>query len=161
MVEWVMIFGIGFLVACVCLLMLAPAFHERAVRLTTRRVLATMPMTIAEAQVEIDRLRAEFAMANRRLALCVDNLNTRLACQLAETGKKAVEVHNLKVELDEKNTLIAGLQEERPAPTPSPGVTLLDLAFARTLGRRGTKPIAGGPWLQRVIGREPRKTKLA
>jgi hypothetical protein len=159
MVEWVMIFGIGFLVACVCLLMLAPAFHERAVRLTTRRVLATMPITIAEAQAEVDRLRAEFAVANRRLEVCIDNLNTRLACQYAETGKKAAEVHNLKVELDEKNALIAALQG-RPSEAVLEYVTLLDLALARKRRQEALLfPVRS--LLQRMTGREPAKAKVA
>src|SRR5437660_5617222 len=111
MVEWLMIFSIGFLMACIGMLTLAPVFHDRAVRLTTRRLLATIPMTMTEVQAEVDHLRAEFAMSNRRLEVCVDNLNTRLACQIAETGKKAVEVHNLKAELDEKNAQIAALED--------------------------------------------------
>ena len=44
MIEWVMYFGIGFLAAALLGLLLLPAVHNRAVRLTMKRLEASTPL---------------------------------------------------------------------------------------------------------------------
>jgi hypothetical protein len=46
---------------------LIPLVHARTVRLTTRRLEAVLPESMAEVQAEKDLLPAEFAMSTRRL----------------------------------------------------------------------------------------------
>ena len=67
MIESIMLFGIGFLVASLLGLVVVPLVHNRAVRLTVRRLEAATPLSMAEIQAEKDQLRAEFAMSTRRL----------------------------------------------------------------------------------------------
>ena len=67
MIESIMYFGIGFLLAALSVLIVAPLVHDRAVRLTMRRVEATIPLSMAELQADKDLQRAEFAMSTRRL----------------------------------------------------------------------------------------------
>ncbi len=67
MIEPIMFFGIGFLVASLFGLVLIPLVHNRAVRLTMRRLEAATPLSMAEIQADKDQLRAEFAMSTRRL----------------------------------------------------------------------------------------------
>jgi len=55
-------------------LMIVPLVHNRAVRLTTRRMEAATPLSMAEIQADKDQLRAEFAMSARRLEMNVDQL---------------------------------------------------------------------------------------
>ncbi len=50
-------------------LMIVPLVHNRAVRLTTKRLEAATPLSMAEIQADKDQLRAEFAMAARRLEM--------------------------------------------------------------------------------------------
>src|SRR5258707_14318090 len=87
MIEPIMYFGIGFLVAALIGLVVVPLVHGRAVRLTMRRLEAATPLSMAEIQADKDQLRAEFAMSTRRLEVSVENLRTMSTSQLYDIGK--------------------------------------------------------------------------
>ncbi|MGA3310303.1 MAG: hypothetical protein ABSD08_17095 [Xanthobacteraceae bacterium] len=110
MVEPIMYFGIGFLVAAFFGLLFVPIVHDRAVRLTMRRLEAATPLSIAEIRADKDQLRAEFAMSTRRLEMSVEQMKTRTTTQLAELGKKADAINQLKKELGEKTATIFALE---------------------------------------------------
>src|SRR6187402_1856057 len=110
MIEPIMYFGIGFLVAALIGLVVVPLVHNRAVRLTMRRLEAATPLSMAEIQADKDQLRAEFAMSTRRLEMSVDQLKTKSTSQLAELGKKGDAINRLKVELGEKTAAIFALE---------------------------------------------------
>ena len=112
MIEPIMYFGIGFLFATLCGLVLVPLIHNRAVRLTKKRLEAAAPLSMAELQADKDHLRAEFAMSTRKLELVVDQLKAEGAGQLAELGKKADAINIFKAELDDKVAQIEQLQAE-------------------------------------------------
>ena len=99
MIESSMYFGMGFLLAVLSVLVVAPLVHGRAVRLTTRRLEATIPLSMAEIHADKDMLRAEFAMSTRRLETNVEQLKTKSASQLAEIGRKGDAINRLKIEL--------------------------------------------------------------
>ena len=109
MIEPIMFFGIGFLVASLFGLVLIPLVHNRAVRLTMRRLEAATPLSMAEIQADKDQLRAEFAMSTRRLELSVEQMKAKTTSQLAELGKKTDAINRLKVELGEKTAAIFSL----------------------------------------------------
>ncbi|MBI5128915.1 MAG: hypothetical protein HZA66_05700 [Rhodopseudomonas palustris] len=115
MVEQIMYLAIGFLVAMLLALMIAPLVHNRAVRLTTKRLEAATPLSMAEIQADKDQLRAEFAMSARRLEMSVDQLKNKTTSQLAELGRKSDAVNRLKVELAEKNEAIFTLEAREKA----------------------------------------------
>jgi chromosome segregation ATPase len=115
MVEPIMYFAIGFLVAMLCALMIVPLVHNRAVRLTTRRLEAATPLSMAEIQADKDQLRAEFAMSARRLEMNVDQLKNKTTSQLAELGKKTDAINRMKIELGEKNAAIFALEAREKA----------------------------------------------
>jgi chromosome segregation ATPase len=106
MIEPVMFFGIGFLVAALLGLLFVPLVHNRAVRLTMRRLEAATPLSIAEIRADKDQLRAEFAMSTRRLEMSVEQMKARTTGQLAELGKKTDAINQLKRELGEKTAAI-------------------------------------------------------
>src|SRR6266851_10390173 len=106
MIEPIMFFGIGFLAASLVGLIIVPFVHGRAVRLTTRRLEAATPLSMAEIQADKDQLRAEFAMSARRLEMSVDQLKNKTTSQLAELGKKSDAINRMKLELGEKNATI-------------------------------------------------------
>jgi len=110
MIEPIMFFGIGFLVAALIGLVVVPLVHGRAVRLTMRRLEAATPLSMAEIQADKDQLRAEFAMSTRRLEMSVEQLKTKSTSQLAELGKKGDAVNRLKIELGEKTATIFALE---------------------------------------------------
>jgi len=110
MVEPIMYFGIGFLFASLFGLVLIPLVHNRAVRLTMKRLEAATPLSMAEIQADKDQLRAEFAMSTRRLEMSVEQLKARTTTQLAEIGKKSDAINRLKLELGEKTATIFALE---------------------------------------------------
>lgn len=110
MVEPIMYVAIGFLVSMLFGLMIVPLVHSRAVRLTTKRLEAATPLSMAEIQADKDQLRAEFAMSARRLEMSVDQLKNKTSSQLAELGKKSDAINRLKIELGEKNATIFSLE---------------------------------------------------
>src|SRR5262245_11850151 len=110
MIEPIMYFGIGFLVAALIGLVVVPLVHNRAVRLTMRRLDAATLLSMAEIQADKDQLRAEFAMSTRRLEMSVEQLKAKCTSQLAELGKKGDAINRLKVELGEKTAAIFALE---------------------------------------------------
>ncbi|MGE0565812.1 MAG: hypothetical protein AB7O50_14990 [Pseudolabrys sp.] len=110
MIEPIMYSGIGFLLASLIALVIIPLVHNRAVRLTMRRLEAATPLSMAEIQADKDQLRAEFAMSTRRLEMAVEQLKGRSTGQLAELGKKGDAINRLKAELGEKTATIFALE---------------------------------------------------
>jgi chromosome segregation ATPase len=115
MVEPIMYFAIGFLVSTLLGLAIMPLVHGRAVRLTTKRLEAATPLSMAEIQADKDQLRAEFAMSARRLEMSVDQLKAKTTSQLAELGKKTDAINRMKFELGEKNATIFQLEAREKA----------------------------------------------
>jgi len=115
MIEPIMYLAIGFLVSMLFGLMIVPLVHNRAVRLTTRRLEAATPLSMAEIQADKDQLRAEFAMSARRLEMSVEQLKNRTTSQLADLGKKTDMINRMKIELGEKNATIFSLEAREKA----------------------------------------------
>jgi len=115
MIEPIMYLAIGFLVSMLFGLMIVPLVHNRAVRLTTRRLEAATPLSMAELQADNDQLRAEFAMSARRLEMNVEQLKNKTTSQLAELGKKSDAINRMKIELGEKNATIFSLEAREKA----------------------------------------------
>jgi len=110
MIEPIMFVGIGFLLASLLVLGVIPLVHARAERLTTRRMEALTPLSMAEIQADKDQLRAEFAMSTRRLEMSVEQLKAKTTNQLAEIGKKSDAIGRLKLELGEKTAALFALE---------------------------------------------------
>jgi chromosome segregation ATPase len=101
MIESIMYFGVGFLVAALLGLLFIPLVHNRAVRLTMKRLEASTPLSISEIRADKDQLRAEFAVSTRRLEMKIEKLKAQTTPQLAELGKKTDAINQLKKELAE------------------------------------------------------------
>ena len=115
MIEPIMFVGIGFLVAGLLVIGVIPLVHARAVRLTTRRLEAVTPLSMAEIQADKDQLRAEFAMSTRRLEMSVEQMKAKTTSQLAEIGKKSEAIGRLKLELGEKTAALFALEAQGEA----------------------------------------------
>jgi hypothetical protein len=102
LIEQAMVFALGFLVAGLAALVIAPAFWLRAVRLSTRRLEMQVPLSIREILAQRDLLRAEFAADRRRLEQKLAALNLIHANNLSELGRRTTL-------LVEKETALASL----------------------------------------------------
>jgi chromosome segregation ATPase len=79
--------------------MLVPFVHDRAVRLTTRRLEDAQP-SWAEVLADKDLQRAAFALSVRRLEIKLQDLKDKYACGLAELGRKSDAFNQLRIEAD-------------------------------------------------------------
>jgi len=100
MIEAVMYMLMGFLGGCLLALAVLPRVHDRAVRLTMRRLEGALPMSVAEIETERDLLRAEFAMSARRLELNIEQLNSKRTDLLVKLAKKNEVVNQVRAERD-------------------------------------------------------------
>jgi hypothetical protein len=106
----IMLLGIGFLTACLFMAMLAPLIHERAVRLTVRRLSAKRPRSVIDRRAHEDQLRAQFAVSILRLETAMGDTQAKAASQFCDVAKKSAEIHRLKTELRKSHVVILRFQ---------------------------------------------------
>jgi chromosome segregation ATPase len=114
MIEYALLVAVGFLLAGLLALLFAGPFWRRAVRLTTKRLEATMPMSPADIQADKDQLRAEYAVEIRRLEMAYEREKEHAARFLVERNKHKVEIAEMKARL---KALAADLAERENAST--------------------------------------------
>jgi hypothetical protein len=110
MLYSMMLLGIGFLTACLLMAALGPLIHERAVRLTVRRLSAKRPRSAIDRRAHEDQLRAQFAVSIRRLETAVEDAQAKAAGQLCDAARKSAEIDLLKTELRKRNIVILRFQ---------------------------------------------------
>lgn len=110
LIENIMYFALGLLLASLVALIILPAVWKRAVRLTKRRIEAATPITMAEFRADKDQLRAEFALSTRRLEMNVETLRKRLAEQLGDVNQKRSDLGLIKAERDKNLEIIRELE---------------------------------------------------
>jgi hypothetical protein len=145
MLYSIMLLSIGFLVACLLMAMLAPLIHERAVRLTVRRLLAKRPRSVIDRRAHEDQLRAQFAVSIRRLETAMEDAQAKATGHLCEVAKKSAEIHRLKTELRKLNVVILRFQARelmRRSMTRTI-IKLLVYLFARSKRQSGREPATG------------------
>jgi hypothetical protein len=99
MIEWLMFGALGFLLGCLLALALAPPLWNRAVKLTTRKLEATMPMSLNDIQADKDQLRAEFAIELRKVEVALDKAKEKATRELIEANKRRVDIAMLSSDL--------------------------------------------------------------
>ncbi|MGV3575433.1 MAG: hypothetical protein ACO1O4_09910 [Devosia sp.] len=113
LIENMMYFALGLLVAGLVALIVMPAVWKRAVRLTKRRIEAATPITLSEFRADKDQLRAEFALSTRRLEMNVETLRKRLAEQLSDVNQKRTDLGALKAEREQHVAVVAELENRQ------------------------------------------------
>jgi hypothetical protein len=107
MIDTVLHAALGFLTACLLSLIMAAPLWQRAVRLTTRRIEATLPMSMTDIQADKDQLRAQFAVELRKVEVALEKAKDKAARELVEANKRRVEIAALKEELETAKRRIA------------------------------------------------------
>jgi len=105
----IMLLGIGFLTAALFMAMLAPLIHERAVRLTVRR-LSRRGRSVIDRHAHEDQLRAQFAVTTLRLETAMRDTQAKAASHLCDVAKRAAELHRLRSELRKSHIVILRFQ---------------------------------------------------
>jgi hypothetical protein len=112
MINALMFGALGFFLGCLLALMLAPPLWNRAVKLTTRKLEATMPMSLNDIQADKDQLRAEFAIELRKVEVALEKAKEKATRELIEANKRRVEIAVLNTDLA---TVKGQLQENENA----------------------------------------------
>ncbi|MCG5237409.1 hypothetical protein [Xanthobacter oligotrophicus] len=99
MIEQIMYFTLGVLIATLVALLVLPAVWHRAVRLTTKRVEAAVPISIFEVQADKDQQRAFFALNQRRLELQTDAMRETITAHAATIETQRQRTFALETEL--------------------------------------------------------------
>lgn len=110
MIQSILFFALGFLCAGFLALMVAPAVWRRAVRLTRKRIEASVPLSLGEIQADKDRIRAEFAMSTRRLEMSIKGFREKAAAQVIEINRNREELKQLAAERSEKDRALSQLE---------------------------------------------------
>jgi hypothetical protein len=112
MIEYALLIMLGFCVGGLIALLLAPTLWHRAVRLTTKRLEATLPMTLSDIEADKDLLKASYAIKIRRLEAGLNKAQKKSANQLVEISKLQMKIGEFQDQLAE---LELQLQERRNA----------------------------------------------
>ncbi|ARM89682.1 chromosome segregation SMC protein [Rhizobium sp. CIAT894] len=108
MIEYALLFGLGFLTAAFLVFLISPAVHRRIVWYTENRLKATMPLSPQEVRAQKDMVRALYAAENARTTQ--DLLREReksLSLQLrhdalaVDAGRLAAEISELQSQIGE------------------------------------------------------------
>ena len=121
MIEAIMYVGIGLLLGCLIAVAVTPLVHNRAVRLTTRRLETALPQSMEEIQAGKDLLRAEFAMYARRLELINEWHKNKITSQLVELSKKSDVINWLKRDRDRLRMQVEALKQQLAAALDKAG----------------------------------------
>ncbi|MGQ3675556.1 hypothetical protein ACT6QH_08700 [Xanthobacter sp. TB0139] len=105
MIEQIMYFVLGALVAALVALLILPAVWHRAVRLTTKRVEAAVPVSLFEVEAGKDQQRAQFAITECRLNMQMQALRTTIAEQATTMERQRLRLLELE-------------RPQEPAPGP-------------------------------------------
>lgn len=92
MIEFVLLFALGFLAAALVALIVAPVIHRRVVSLTERRIRASVPLSTAEIRAEKDMARAAFAAENARLSVDLKHNRDQLTTSVARGSRLSNEL---------------------------------------------------------------------
>ena len=94
-----MLVVLGFLLATLIALALAPAYRARAMRLTYKHMRRILPLTDSELLVDRDRLRAQYAVRIHDLETKLEKLRLAAARQQVEVNRRDATINALEADL--------------------------------------------------------------
>lgn len=107
MIETAMYVALGFLTASVIALLLSRPIWRRAVRLTTQRLEATLPMSRADMDADKDELRAQYAIKLRNFELALEKEKAKSTRYLVDRNKSRAAAQDLQQRLTDSKSLLA------------------------------------------------------
>lgn len=110
MIEYALLFALGFLAATLTGLLVAPAIQRRIVAYTENRMKATMPLSPQEVRAQTDMARAAFAAENARVSQQLvrereksTQLSIRMETVKRDISRLAADNADLKAQIEEMN----------------------------------------------------------
>lgn len=105
-VETLLLVGLGFLIAGLLVLLMAPLYWGRAVRITTARIRAALPVDENEVEAEYSRLRAQHALSIHDLKSELDRLQLISAQSRIDINRRDAQISELKQGIEELQTAL-------------------------------------------------------
>lgn len=112
MIQYALLFGLGFLTAALLVFLIAPAIHRRIVWFTEKRLRATMPLSPQEVRAQKDMARALFAAENARSEQALTQQRDKTVALQIHNGKLQQEASRLAAGNTESQTRIDDLEVE-------------------------------------------------
>lgn len=112
MIQYALLFGLGFLTAALLVFLIAPAIHRRIVWFTEKRMRATMPLSPQEVRAQKDMARALFAAENARTEHALTQERDKTVALQIHNGKLQQEASRLSAGGTELQTRIDDLEVE-------------------------------------------------
>jgi predicted nuclease with TOPRIM domain len=117
-IEYILLFSLGFLTAVLVAVLVAPAVRRRLVRFTENRIRATVPLSAQELRAQTDMVRASYAAENAKLGVAVqrerekglvheltaDRLRAELKVNASETTALVGQLTHLQTELEARRS---------------------------------------------------------
>nr|WP_236774950.1 hypothetical protein [Agrobacterium tumefaciens] len=134
-IEYAILFGLGFLTATLLALLIAPAIHRRIVAYTENRIRATMPISPQEVRAQKDMARALYAAENAKVRQELDterekNTSLRLANEAASSDAYRLGEQNrsFSLKIEELTLEIGELRAALDAAEEHAGIIQANLA---------------------------------
>ena len=125
MVQSIMLLALGFLLATLVSLLLAPVVWRRAARLATKRLKASLPISLTDFHAEKDQLRAKHAIEIRALEVSLDLAKEKTAQQMVDIGRQRADnmsltgqIRELRSALSERKSLISVMEQTLNSNVP-------------------------------------------
>ena len=126
MIEYILLFSLGFLTAVLVTVLVAPAIRRRIVHFTEHRIRATVPLSAAELRAQADMVRATYAAENAKLGVAVkrerdkglaheltaDRLRSELKAAVSEAASLSDQITHLRTELEARGAEIGERDSE-------------------------------------------------
>lgn len=112
MVQSILFFVLGFLTAGFLVLLIAPAVWRRTVSVTRQRVEAKLPMTPEEIRAGKDSLRAEHAMAVRKVEVQLKAAQEKVLAQAVELSRNREALKLLNSDQVDKGRTVSELEAQ-------------------------------------------------
>lgn len=114
MIEYILLFSLGFLTAVLVTVLVAPAVRRRIVHFTENRIRATVPLSAAELRAQADMVRATYAAENAKLGVAVkrerekglaheltaERLRSELKAAVTEAASLSDQINHLRTALE-------------------------------------------------------------
>jgi len=113
LVQSILFFVLGFLTAGFLVLLVAPSVWRRAVSVTRQRVQAKLPMTLDEIRADKDSLRAEHAMALRKVEVQLKASQEKVLAQAIELSRHREAKKLVADGHAEKDRVVSELEAKR------------------------------------------------
>ncbi len=91
MIQAIMLIALGFLVASLIGVLLAPSLWSRAYRLSRKRLEKALPLSLSEIEATQDQLRASYAVRLRRLETALASAKQKAAIQLVDNSRRSAK----------------------------------------------------------------------